>query len=451
MVVMATVPETVYASNGTVHLAYQVLGAGPFDVLHVPEGYLPIDLMWDEPVLASAIRRIASFSRLISCDLRGWGSSDAVPWSGVPAMQAWMDDLGAVLDAAGSEQATFFAAGGQACLPVMLFAATHPERVRALVLWSPYAKYARAPDYPWGVPQHTLDRMVDQYRQLVGTGRLIEVLAPSRQDDAGFRRWWARCERLGAGPGSAASTYSIFVNTDVRAVLSSIQAPTLLLRRSGDGLIRSGHAKYLADQIAHAQLIELPGTDYIWYTEDADVVIDHMQSFLTGVRAGATSNRVLSTVLFTDIVGSTQLAEEIGDQRWSVLLARHDDIVARHVASFRGRVIRSTGDGVLATFDGPARAIQCARAMRDALALEGLKIRTGLHTGEVELKGTDDIGGIAVHIAARVMALAGADEILVSGAIPPLVLGSGISFTDRGTHPLKGVAHPWPIFAVEEG
>jgi class 3 adenylate cyclase len=331
----------------------------------------------------------------------------------------------------------------------MLFAATHPERVRAMVLWSPYAKFVRSPDYPWGAPQETVNRYVELLREAWGTGGLIEQLAPSRRDDPGFRRWWARSERVGAGPGSAASTYEVFVNTDVRGVLASIQAPTLLMRRRGDGLVRGGHARALADQIAGAQLVELPGEDNAWFTQDVDEVIDHLQSFLTGVRHGATSNRVLSTVLFTDIVKSTELAAEMGDERWLALLARHDDIVSRHVESFRGRLIESTGDGVLATFDGPARGIHCARAIRDALEPLGIFIRFGLHTGEVESKG-DGIGGIAVHIAARILALAGPGQILVSGSMPPLVLGSDISFSDLGTHTLKGVPNPWPVFAVDD-
>jgi class 3 adenylate cyclase len=445
---MAPIPDTQYARHGDTHLAYQVLGDGPFDLLHIVMGYLPIDLMWDEPVLARALRRVASFSRLITCDLRGWGSSDAVPTVGLPTMQAWMDDLGAVLDAAGSKQVALFASA-EAGLPAMLFAATHPERVRAMVLWSPYAKFVRAPDYPWGAPQATVDLYVDRLREAWGTGGLVELLAPSRRDDPSFRRWWARCERVGAGPGSAAATYEVFVNTDVRGVLASIQAPTLLMRRRGDGLVREGHARALADQIAGAQMVELPGEDNAWFTQDVDDVVDHLQSFLTSVRHGATSNRVLSTVLFTDIVKSTELATEMGDERWMALLTKHDDIVGRHVESFRGRVIESTGDGVLATFDGPARAIHCARAIRDALEPLEISIRVGLHTGEVESK-EDGIGGIAVHIAARVMALAGPGEILVSGSMPPLVLGSDISFSDRGTHALKGVPTPWPIFAVDD-
>jgi class 3 adenylate cyclase len=443
---MASVPETRYARRGGVHVAYQVLGEGPLDVLHVAMGNVPIDCMWDEPGLAGALRRLASFSRLITCDLVGFGSSDTVPSAALPAMQSWMDDLGAVLDAVSSPQAALFASE-ESALPVMLFAATYPTRVRALVLWSPYARFARDVDYPWGVPGDVVERAVAVARERWGTGASVELLAPSRRDDLIFRRWLARSERVGAGPGSFAAIYELFAHTDVRGVLGSIQAPTLLLRRRGDQFVRDGHAQFLAASIADGRLIELPGDDNLWFTQDTDVVIDEIQSFLTGTRTPPVTNRVLTTVLFTDIVASTSTAARLGDLRWGEVLDAHDTMVRHQLELFGGRHVRDTGDGVLATFDGPARAIECARAIRAGAQELGIEVRAGLHTGEIELRG-DDIGGIAVHLAARVVAVAGAAEVFVSRTVTDLVAGSGIEFTDRGNHDLKGFDQPWQLFAV---
>jgi class 3 adenylate cyclase len=442
------VPETRYARKGDVHIAYQVVGDGPFDLLYAAHGLTPIDLMWDEPLLARALRRLASFSRLIVAEVGGWGSSDSVPTAELPAMQAWMDDLAAVLDAAKSERAALFAYG-EACLHTMLFAAAHPERVRAMVLWSPFARFARASDHQFGVPEPTLVRLIDARHQAHGNGGALDIIAPSRRDDATFRHWWARGERLGAGPGTSSAIYELYVRSDLRGVVGSIQSPVLLLRRRGDRYVRDGHAADLAERIAHAELVELPGDDHLWFTSDVDQVVDHIQEFLTGTHASVRTNRVLSTVLFTDVVGSTERAAAMGDQRWTALRDTHDEIVAREIESFRGRVVKSTGDGVLATFDGPARAIDCARDIHRRVEALQLAVRIGLHTGEVEMTG-DDVGGIAVHIAARIVDLAGPGETLVSGSIPPLVLGSGIHFEERGTHDLRGVPDRWPILAVAD-
>jgi class 3 adenylate cyclase/pimeloyl-ACP methyl ester carboxylesterase len=445
---MAAVPQTVYARDGDVHLAYQVVSDRGPDLLFVPTATFPIDLLWDEPTVAGHLRRLASFSRLIMTDLLGVGSSDAVPIQDRPAMQAWTDGLVAVLDAVGIECVSLFAMT-ESALPAMLLAASHPQRVRSLVLWSPFACFIRTPDYPYGIPEPAFSRYVEGFGDNVGTGALADVLAPSWAGDAGKRRWWARGERLAGGPGYFRAIFDLYLRTDVRPVLDSIQAPALLLHRRGDRHVLGGHVRYLAERIAHARLVEFDGDDDVWFAGDSDRVLDEIESFVTGARAAAPTNRVLSTVLFTDIVGSTERAEALGDEAWTAALDAHNGVVQRHVASARGEVIKFTGDGALATFDGPARAINCACAIRDAVQDLGLDIRAGLHTGEVEMVDRD-VHGIAVHIAARIMALAGPGEVLVSGVIPPLVLGSRIVFDDRGSHALKGVRDPWPVLAVRD-
>lgn len=445
---MAATPETVYARDGDVHLAYQVVGDGGPDLLFVPTATFPIDLMWDEPTVAGHLRRLASFGRLITSDLLGVGSSDAVPISDCAAMQCWTDGLVAVLDAAGCECVSIFAMS-ESALPAMLLSASHPQRVRSLVLWSPFARYVRGAGQPFGMPEATLGKYLHQFEATVGSGGVVDLLAPSWAEDAARRRWWARGERLAGGPGYFKAVLDLFLHTDVRPVLESIQAPTLVLHRRGDRHVIGAHARDVAARIPGARLVELDGEDHVWFAGDGDRVLDEVESFLTGTRRAPPSNRVLSTVLFTDIVGSTERATALGDAAWTAVLDAHDRTVERHVSAARGTVVKFTGDGALATFDGPARAINCACAIRDAMDDLGLAIRTGLHTGEVEM-GDGDIHGIAVHIAARIMALAAPGEVLVSGAIPPLVLGSGIAFEDRGSRELKGVPHPWPVHAVRD-
>src|SRR4051812_9838085 len=442
---MSATPETLYAQSGDAHVAYQVLGDGP-DLLFVPTATFPIDLLWDEPTVAGHLRRLASFSRLILTDLLGTGSSDAVPIHDRPAMQLWTDGLLAVLDAVESECVSVFAMS-ESGLPVMVLTATHPDRVRSLVLSGPFARYVRAADQRFGMPEPVLSAYLDGYERTVGRGGVVDNLAPSWAGDAAKRRWWARGERLSGGPGYFRAILDLFLHSDVRPALESIQAPTLLLHRRGDRHVRVEHARDLAERIPHARLVEFDGDDNAWFAGDADCVLDEVESFLTGGRAAAPSNRVLSTVLFTDIVGSTQRAAQLGDEAWSAALAAHNGVVERHVAGARGALVKFTGDGALATFDGPARAINCAIAIRDAVEDLGLTIRAGLHTGEVEMAG-GDVHGIAVHIAARITALAAPGEVLVSGTIPPLVLGSRIAFADRGSHELKGVPESWPVLAV---
>ena len=445
---MAAAPETHYARDGDAHLAYQIVGDGGPDLLFVPTAAFPIDLLWDEPTVAGHLRRLASFSRLILTDLLGVGSSDAVPINDHPAMQSWTDGLVAVLNAVESECVSIFAMS-ESTLPVMLLTASHPHRVRSLVLWSPFARFLYAADQPFGMTEAGLEKYIDGFERFVGTGALVEVLAPSWAGDAAKRRWWARSERLAGGPGYFKAMLDLFLNTDVRPALESIQAPTLLLRRRGDRHVRGDHARAVAERVRHARLVELDGDDHVWFAGNSDRVLDEIESFLTGQRSATPTNRVLSTVLFTDIVGSTERATVLGDEAWTTALAAHNRVVERHVAGSRGAIVKFTGDGALATFDGPARAINCACAIRDAVEDLGLTIRAGVHTGEVEM-ADGDVHGIAVHIAARIMALAAPGEVLVSGVIPPLVLGSRIRFADRGSHELKGVPDRWPVLAVQD-
>ena len=448
---MAAPPETRFVRGGGPAIAYQVLGEGGRDVFYVAQPNPPIDLMWEDPLVARGLRRLAGVGRLLTCDLRGWGSSDAVDATDLPALQAWMDDIGRVMDAAGSERAVIIGMSEQA-LPCILFAAAHPDRVDALILWSPFARYLRAPDHPWGLPQELATRVVELYRQQLGTGNRVAFVAPSRVDEPGFRQRFARDERLGLRPANGAPVYGrVFQPSDLREVAATIDRPTLLIRRRGDRHVRDGHASAMAETMPNATLVELDGEDHVWWSGDSDAVIDEMLAFITGLRGGRVpTNRQLATVLFTDIVDSTRQAAALGDDAWSALLDRHDQLVARYVGAFRGRLVKSTGDGALATFDGPARAIDCACDLRDALAEVGITIRAGLHAGEVDTTDTD-VHGLTVHVAARVAALAGPGEVYVSGVVPTLVLGSKLAFEERGTHELKGVPGTWPVLAVGQG
>lgn len=442
------VPQTRYARSGDLHLAYQVIGDGPRDIVLPTQIHGPIDLLWDDPLAALGLRRLASMGRLITCDPRGWGSSDAVSIEAVPALQAWIDDLGAVMDEAGSERAVLVASG-EAALAAILFAATYPDRVAALVLINAFARFVREPGQDWGLPPEAVEQYLRTYLEWTGRGPVVDALAPSRAGEERFRRWFTKCERLSAGPRTSAAIYRIFQGSDVSVALPSVQAPTLVLRRTGDRHVRKGHAEQLAGAIPHARLVQLPGDDHLWYAGDVEAIFDQIEAFLTGVHAQASGARVLTTVLFTDIVGSTQRAAQLGDRAWTELLETHDDLVRGQVEGFRGRLVKTSGDGTLATFDGPARAIHCAAGIRDAVKTIDLSVRAGLHTGEVELRG-DDVAGLAVHIGARIAALAGADEILVSASVPPLVAG-GIGFSEHGRHTLKGVPGEWEVFAVESG
>ena len=437
-------PPVRYAKSGDVHIAYQVIGSGAIDLVLIPGLFSNIDHHWQEPGCARFLRRLASFTRLIVVDPRGTGLSDRAQQ--YPPMEDQVDDILSVLDAVGSRSAAFFVFS-QAGPIAMLFAATHPERTRTLVLYATYAMNGLAEDYPWGRSTEWLDNFDRLIEREWGTGFFLPQIAPSRVDDPSFRSWWARMERASCGPGNAHSYFRVYSQTDVRSILPSIQVPTLVLQRDADIFRDPGHSKYLASHIPSARYVELSGVDHLPYVGDADAIVEEVQEFLTGVRPLPDHDRVLATVLFTDIVASTDKASAIGDRAWKELLERHDGLIRRELGAFRGMEIHTTGDGFLATFDGPARAIRCARSIVDAVHGIGLQVRAGIHTGEIELMG-DQVGGIAVHIGARVAALADADQVLVSGTVKDLVAGSGIEFEDRGSHTLKGVPGQWRVFAV---
>jgi class 3 adenylate cyclase len=434
--------EPRYAVNGGVHIAYQIVGEGPIDLVYSPGIWSNLDVMWEWPAWARYLERLAAFARLILFDMRGVGLSDRGPEP--PTLERQMDDVGTVMDAAGSESAAIFG-GARSAAMTMLFAASHPVRTQALVLYAPIARSLRAPDWPFGRTEEEQQSFFDRFTAEMGTAKNLDLQAPSA--DPSFTKWWARFERLGASPGSWRELQEILGSLDVRSVLPHIQSPTLVLHRGGDRVVQVGQGRAIAERIPGAEFVELKGTDHIPFLGDAEALVDEVQDFLTGARPAPATDRVLATVLFTDIVGSTTRAAELGDGRWKDLLDRHDETVRRQLHRFGGREVKTVGDGFVATFDGPGRAITCAGAIREALATLGIEVRSGLHTGEVELRG-DDIAGMAVHIGARVGALASTGEVLVSGSVPPLVAGSGIEFEDRGEHELKGVPGTWRLYAV---
>jgi class 3 adenylate cyclase len=432
-------PETRYARSGDVHIAYQVVGSGPFDLVLVPGFVSHIEEWWEEPLCARFLERLAGFSRLILFDKRGTGLSDRE--AGVPTLEQRMDDVRAVMAAAGSERAAVLGISEGGPMSA-LFAATYPERTAALVLYGTFAEFRS-----WvPTPEH-LEQFLHAIDERWGTGQSLPRFAPGLADDPRFRRWWARHERRAASPGAAMALMRMNSEIDVRHVLPAIRVPTLVLHRSGDVTVDVAAGRYLAAHILGAKYVELPGDDHLPYVGDSEAILGEIEEFLTGVRPVAEPDRVLATVLFTDVVGSTELAARLGDRRWRDLLDAHHAAVRRELARFRGREVGTVGDGFLATFDGPARAIRCADAIGAAVRTVGVEVRAGLHTGEIEIMG-DDVGGIAVHIGARVAAEAGPGEILVSSTVKDLVAGSGLEFEDRGTRTLKGVPGEWRLFAA---
>jgi class 3 adenylate cyclase len=448
-------PRTRYAKSGDADVAYQVIGDGALDLLLFSGSFVPIDCMDEDPSMARFQRRLSSFARLIRYDRRGTGLSDRGSPSSLPTSEEVIQDAVAVLEAAGSERAALFAPFVHSVLGIML-AAKHPERVTHLVIVNGGARVLWAPDYPIGVP---LDQLLSTVQQRVDSDAvqkgvdMLAMIAPSMADDQAFRAWWDRAGNLGAVPTMARALREAYLATDVRSLLPSIGLPTLILHRADIepslGQAQVEHGRYLAENIADAKYVELPGSDVLYWVGDTGPMLDEIEEFLTGVRGGPGAERVLSTVLFTDIVGSTDRAARLGDGRWRDVLERHDRAVRQQLARFRGREVVSTGDGFLALFDSPGRAIECSRAIRESLTALGIDVRAGIHTGEVELRG-DNVAGVAVHIGARVAALADTGEILVSSSLPPLVTGSGIRFEDRGMHELKGVPGPWKVFAVQD-
>jgi class 3 adenylate cyclase len=441
---MPVVPETRYARAGDVHIAYQVVGEGP-DLVYIPPQLQQVEHLWAEPRVAAFFERIARFSRLILFDRRGTGLSD--PIASATTLEDQMEDVSAVLDAVGSQEAALFAQSEGAAM-AMLYAATHPERTRALVLYAGMARMTGAPGYEWpGTPAEREQRIAEIFAAW-GQGSRLDRLAPSAAGDVALQRWFARLERLSASPGSLRLLFDIAGATDVRDVLPSIAAPTLVLHRRGDQVIDVRHSRYLAEHIPGARYVELEGRDNLLVVGDSERILAEVERFLTGAHTPPEVDRVLATVMFTDIVGSTETAARIGDRAWRALLARHDELSRGQLARFRGRAVKSLGDGFLATFDGPARAIRCALELREAVRELGVELRAGLHTGECEAIG-DDVGGLAVHIGARVGALAAPREVLVSNTVKDLVVGSGIGFADRGEHALKGVPGTWRLWAAQ--
>jgi pimeloyl-ACP methyl ester carboxylesterase len=439
--------ETRYAKSGDVHIAYQVIGRGPPDVVFVPGFVSNVEAAWQSPGRAKFFSRLASFSRLILFDKRGTGLSDRT--SQVFTLEQRMDDVRGVMDAVGLERAALFGISEGGPMSI-LFAATYPERTTALAIFGGYAKRAWAPDYAFGWRDEAWAAFFANVDGHWGTprGLDLDIWAPSIARNERAAEEIAAYMRAAASPGAVRAVMQMNREIDVRIVLPAVRVPTLILHRVGDRNIDIQHARYMADRIPNARLIELPGDDHVPWIGDSDAIVDEVEEFLTGVRHGPEPDRVLATLLFTDIVGATERAAGLGDRGWRDLLAEHNAQVRRELARFRGREVDTAGDGFLATFDGPARAIGCAAAVVDAVKPLELAVRTGVHTGECEVLG-GKLSGIAVHIAARVAALASADEVLVSSTVKDLVAGSGLRFRERGAHVLRGVPGDWQLFALE--
>jgi len=446
---MIAVPDTRYVRTPDgVHIAYQVVGEGPIDIVLVMGLLWHLEFQWTDPDLARCLARLASMGRLIMFDKRGSGLSDRVGPDELPTLEQRMHDMQAVLDAVGADRVVIWSEseGGPTSL---MFAATYPERVQALVLYGAFARLTTAPDQPWGVPVDAIEGTIEFFRDNWGKSSrdVVELFAPSVVEDSRLADWLGGLCRQTGSPGTAATIMRMALDTDARHLLPTISVPTLVIHRVGDRVCPVECGRDLAAHIDGAKYVELPGTDHTFWTDGPDAVFDETEEFLTGERPMPDVDRVLATVLFTDIVGSTERAAQLGDKQWTELLDAHDRAVRRELERFRGREVKTIGDAFLATFDGPGRAIHCASAICEAVKTLGIDVRAGLHTGEVELRG-DDIAGMAVHIGARVSSLAAAGEVLVSSAVPPLVAGSQIEFVDRGDHALKGVPGTWQLFAV---
>jgi len=447
-------PETRYARSGDVSIAYQVLGDGPFDLVFAPGFVSNVEFGWEEPTLERFYRRLASFCRLIIFDKRGTGLSDRV--SGVPDLETRMDDVRAIMDAVGSERAAVLGYSEGAAMAA-LFAATYPERTPALVLYGTFLTWEWLPERRETYRQVSREEQLKEVERRWGTPEYCDELlrddAPSKADDDDFRRWYATRLRLGASPAAAVTLTKMAMETDARPILPSIHVPTLIVHRVGDRDCDVKSARFAAEQIPGAVYVELPGEDHLPWVGDSEAIAEQIERFLTGVwESGGWEEpepeRVLSTVLFTDIVGSSERAASLGDRAWRELLGNHHTVVRHQLARFRGREMDAAGDGFFASFDGPARAIRCACAIVEAMPELGLEIRAGLHTGECELMD-DKVAGIAVHTGARVASHAQPGEVLVSSTVKDLVAGSGLAFEDRGAHELKGIPGEWRLYAVE--
>jgi class 3 adenylate cyclase len=437
------VPETRFARNGDVHLAYQTVGSGPVDLLYVDAWVHHVEAVWDVPDFARLLRRLSSFSRLIHFDRRGTGLSDPVPLDRLPDVGTQVEDALTVLEAAGSTEAVVVGAN-EGTLVAMLLAARHPERCRSLVLFAATAKHQRA----GGRPIEDTEAFIELVRtnQVSGDSG-VEVLAPSRAGDERFDRDLAGLQRLSVRPGAIGHYVRQSLMSDVAGELPAIRTPTLVLNRTGNRIVATELSREVASTIPNARYVELPGTDHLMYSEDIDGVVDEIQEFVTGARSGTDPDRTLATLLFTDIVDSTGRAAALGDRRWRDILDRHNVLLHKEVERFGGRTVTTTGDGIFAAFDGPRNAVRCALEATEAVGPLGIRIRAGVHTGEVEVRG-EDLGGLTVHIGARIAALAGAGQVLVSSTVRELLAGSELRFDDRGEHRLKGVPGTWRVFAA---
>jgi class 3 adenylate cyclase len=440
------VPETRYAKSDGLDIAYQSFGAGEHTLVAVPPIVSNIELVWEDAGWARFLRRLGTFCRVIQFDKRGTGMSERS--IGNPTLEQRVDDLRAVMDAEGVD-AAYIGGLSEGGLMAACFAATYPERTTGLLLEDTFARLTRTDDYPHGPTDDVFCQTMDAWEAGWGTPDTLTVglFTPSKVGDTEFLRWLNRFERLTVSPGGLRAMMALNQQLDIRHVLPAITVPTIVLHRTGDLAVPVGHGRYLAEHIPNAKYIELPGMDHLPWIGDSDSILDEIEEFVTGHRSDAETDRILATVLFTDIVGSTERATSLGDRKWRSLLDDLDDVVDQRLERYRGRLIKSTGDGHLALFDGPARAVKCASDLCGAARSLDLHIRAGVHTGEVEVRG-DDVGGIGVHIGARVGALAGPSEVLVSRTVTDLVAGSGIEFEDRGEHDLKGVTGRWQLYAV---
>ena len=438
-------PDTKYVEVGDADVAYQILGEGSSDLLFFIGLGSNVETAWEDPGIADFLKRLATLRRLILLDRRGTGASDRVPRNAIPTWEEWTEDLESVLNAVGSERVSILATVDAGPIAI-LYAAAHPERVDSLVLCNTSARYLVAEDYPIGFTPEALDFVVSFLRTHWGTPEFLSLAGGAESDPVRLSAL-ARLFRSSVTPRTAAAQYDYLLrNLDVRPVLPLLRMPTLVLSADNQSFLPMAHGRYLAEHIEGSKFVALPGSDMLIF-DQRDLIFDEVGEFLTGTRPVIDIDRVLVSVLFTDIVGSTERASSLGDQRWRSLLDRHDQIVREQLRIFRGREVNTTGDGFVASFDGPARAIRCGQAIIDATSSLGIELRIGLHTGECEVRG-NDLGGLAVHIAARIGSLASANEVLVSGTVKDLVVGSGLDFKDRGEHVLKGVPGSWKLYAV---
>ncbi len=427
------------------HIAYQSFGTGKLNLVIVPGWASHVEFAWEDPVFARLLARLGSFSRVTWFDKRGTGLSDRDV--GMPTLEVRMDDVRAVMDAVGIRKAAIFGVSEGGSMSA-LFAATYPDRVSSLILFGAFARRIWSEDYPWAPTLKEREAWIESLERGWGGDVELDALAPSRANEESFRNWFTTYGRLSVSPSSAVALARMNTYIDIRSVLPSIHVPTLVIHRLGDRDVVFGNGTYLAQRIPGAKLVGLPGEDHFISAGNPNEFLDPIEEFLTGVRSTGDPDRVLATILFTDIVGSTKTAAKLGDSGWKNLLAKHNDIVRRELSKFRGREVKTTGDGFVATFDGPGRAIRCAKAVVESLKAVDISVRAGVHTGECELL-EDDIAGLAVDIAARVTDLADGGEVLLSGTVKDLVSGSGMSFHDRGFHHLRGVEGRWHLYSLE--